>query len=419
MLKSGGGSAIALTMMLAAGAGGTMLRAQAQEPVVGPPELRDFQLPGQRSTPPAETPPTRQTPPPAPKQATPPATQPKSVPPAAAMPRATEPAPAITLPDPGVPAEVVPLPPTNGADPAVPELDLGTGAALPPDLALPPEEGKTLPEELEEDYEPSETTMWVAIGLGVLTLLFAFLGFRRARRADEELGDHEDHSDLPDVAAAAAAAAASAAAADAGSAAGVEQPSLPLGMPGTLPSATSAPASLAAPVPEAAEARPWLELVFNPTRAAATQSHTEIAFEFALRNIGNVAAHNIRIDVRIFNASDEGQVAEFFANPDPNGVVAPQPVPPGIESHFRSRVEMPLEDVRAVMVEGRALFIPVIAFNVTYEWANGRMGQTSRSYLVGRETETPSEKMAPFRLDLGPRVYRSLGQRQNKLAHVA
>ena len=43
-------------------------------------------------------------------------------------------------------------------------------------------------------------------------------------------------------------------------------------------------------------------------------------------------------------------------------------------------------------------------------------GRTSRSWLVGREAETPPAKMGPFRLDLGPRIYRSVGQRQHELA---
>ena len=41
------------------------------------------------------------------------------------------------------------------------------------------------------------------------------------------------------------------------------------------------------------------------------------------------------------------------------------------------------------------------------------------SYVVGREAETPTQKMGPFRLDLGPRIYRSVGQRPSELARVA
>jgi hypothetical protein len=79
---------------------------------------------------------------------------------------------------------------------------------------------------------------------------------------------------------------------------------------------------------------------------------------------------------------------------------------------------MPKEQVREITVQGRRLFIPTVAFNVVYDWGENRSGQTSTSYVVGREAEAPSERMGPFRLDLGPRLYRSVGQRQTKLARI-
>lgn len=383
-----------------AGAGGTAALAQNQaaEPVLGPPELRDFSLPGTKAPPPKQTtpPPARQ-PAPASKQAPPPVAapvEPADLPPAARIP----PPASIPLPDAALPE---PLPADPGAA-GVPEGEPQPGE-IPLDLILPEANAMadvTVDGMEKEEEEESPLTLAIAILLGAATLIFAFLGWRRSRREESEPDVEEV---LP--------AAAQRGPPDAGAA-----------LSGPVAGASAA-AGLAPAVPAAAqpvEPRPWLEIVFSPTRAAATPSHAEVSFEFALRNIGSLPAQNVRIDARIFNASDEAAVSAFFASPDPaRSSAAPQPIPPGIESHFRSNVTMPLEEVRALTVEGRSLFIPVIAINVTYEWGAGKEGQTSRSYLVGRETEPPSEKMAPFRLDLGPRVYRSVGQRQNRLAHVA
>ena len=52
--------------------------------------------------------------------------------------------------------------------------------------------------------------------------------------------------------------------------------------------------------------------------------------------------------------------------------------------------------------------MPTVGFNAVYRWAGGE-GQTSASFLIGRETK--GEKMAPFRLDRGPRIFRGLGAR--------
>jgi len=72
--------------------------------------------------------------------------------------------------------------------------------------------------------------------------------------------------------------------------------------------------------------------------------------------------------------------------------------------------------MRALVLENKYLFIPVIAVNALYDWGEGEIGQTAKSYVVGRELEQPSEKMGAFRVDLGPRVWRSIGQRAHSMA---
>jgi hypothetical protein len=120
----------------------------------------------------------------------------------------------------------------------------------------------------------------------------------------------------------------------------------------------------------------------------------------------------------MFNAGAEQdkEIKAFFARPveDDRGarVLA---IPPRKGARLRNVVAMPKENVREINVQGRRLFIPLVAFNVVYEWGEGKSGQTSMSYLVGREPDEPSDKMGAFRLDLGPRVYRSVGQRPSQV----
>jgi hypothetical protein len=164
--------------------------------------------------------------------------------------------------------------------------------------------------------------------------------------------------------------------------------------------------------------RPWLELEFKPDRAAATMTDASVQFELTVRNMGNAPATNIRVEARMFNAGagQEEEIGAFYAEPvrerTPPAIAM---IPPRGEIQIKSSVTMPKEQVREITVQGRRLFIPMVAFNVIYDWGNGRSGQTSKSYLVGREPETASEKMGAFRLDLGPRLYRSVGHRQTNL----
>jgi hypothetical protein len=71
-------------------------------------------------------------------------------------------------------------------------------------------------------------------------------------------------------------------------------------------------------------------------------------------------------------------------------------------------VTAPRENMQLFEIGGRQVFIPLIAFNALYSWSNSS-GQTSASYLLARDTK--GEKMAPFRVDLGPRIFRGVGAR--------
>ena len=62
-----------------------------------------------------------------------------------------------------------------------------------------------------------------------------------------------------------------------------------------------------------------------------------------------------------------------------------------------------------IEVEGRKLFVPLVAFNALYRWSGGEE-QDSASFLVGRGDDDGG-KMAPFRLDQGARSWTGLGAR--------
>ena len=83
---------------------------------------------------------------------------------------------------------------------------------------------------------------------------------------------------------------------------------------------------------------------------------------------------------------------------------------------IKGEVGMPIDEMKALKLDGRMLFVPVIAVNALYDFGEGRSGQSSKSYVVGRELETSSEKMGAFRVDQGPRIWRTVGQRQHSLA---
>ncbi|MFN3944571.1 MAG: hypothetical protein ACK4K7_06560 [Allosphingosinicella sp.] len=383
----------------AAWAGGTALAALAaaspaaaqDSDAVGPPQLRDFRLdaPATRPQPrppqdepviaPARPEPVQQAPAPAPapRQAEPQASPPPRPAPAeTAPPRAAAPQPQPRAAEPAERGAPPPLP--DVAPPPLPDAPpppLFDSAPVPvdPAPALPAEPAP--PAAVPDASGSGLAWLFYPLGAGLLGLV-AWLAFRRRRRT-------EFAEAVP------------------------APPPVPAPEPRPEPVATVS-------IPEP---RPWLELDFAPQRAAATDKQTEVQFELVVRNDGKVDARNVRIEARMFNAAAENEIEAFFRM-GPSQAGQGLSIPPGMEARANSRVMMPLEAVRPIRVQERSLFVPLVAFNVFYEWADGRIGQTSRTWLVGREAQPPAEKMGAFRLDLGPRIYRQVGRRQHALARV-
>jgi outer membrane biosynthesis protein TonB len=354
---------------LAIGAAGAVW-AQDTNSVVGPPQLKDFQLPGQRTTPPAATPPAPQPQPAAPRAA-----------PSIATPaprRETPVRPAERTPPRAVPRST----PTPETTPTTQQPQ--PAASLPAPAQTSPQVVQPAPVPAPASTAPSPGFNWLWLLLLVPVLgLAGFAGLRLRRR--REARDEDGRASLAETL---------------GVARWVED---------------EAPAPAEAPAEAAHPARAWLEIDIAPDRAAATDTQAVLHYELTLRNTGQLAARNIRIDSRLFNASADADIADFLAGPIHDQSGSPQiAIPPGEELRLGSAAGMSKEEVQAIQVQGRTIFVPSLATKVAYDWEGGTAsGRTARAWLVGRETEA-STKMGPFRLDLGPRIYRQVGRRETR-----
>jgi len=401
------GAARLLPLTLAALSGAAA--AQQDTNTVGSPQLRDFTLPGTRTPPPVQTPPPAATPAPrttapattsAPARQTPgassrpvrpapqrevarPRTTPVAAPPPAPVRVAPQPAPTVqSQPQTAAPAAPVQAPPQ----------------AVPPPATTPAPEVAPAPVQQSGGGFP---WLWL---LGALVVLGggAFLLLRRRRVAVES--DARDRDSL------------------AGSLATAQW--LPAEEPAPQPIAEE-PLSVA-PEPEVAPAastapaakRAVIEVDIRPERASAMEDGTLVQYALVLTNIGEAAAGNIRIDGRMFNASADGEVDAFFAGPIHEVSGSPHVfIKPGESISLQGQIGMKREELHAIEVQGRVIFVPLVAINVAYDWEGGG-GRTSTSWLVGRTPSSPEAKMGAFRLDLGPRIYRQVDRREAKKALV-
>ncbi|MEO7634795.1 MAG: hypothetical protein ABIS38_03990 [Sphingomicrobium sp.] len=155
--------------------------------------------------------------------------------------------------------------------------------------------------------------------------------------------------------------------------------------------------------------RPRLDITFTPLRCSVDGDQVVVEFELELINSGSAPARGVLIEASLFNAG-QGQdqaIGAFFANPVGEGeriaAIAPLKRFP-----IHSRVVAPRANVQLFNIEGREVFVPLIAFNALYAWSGGD-AQSSSAYLVGRDTG--NAKLAPFRADLGARQFTGLGAR--------
>jgi len=177
------------------------------------------------------------------------------------------------------------------------------------------------------------------------------------------------------------------------------------------PAPQAAPLALA-PAPAgivSTRLRPWIDLAFQPGRCIIEDDKVTFEFELAVQNSGNALARGVLVEASLINAGphQDQEVSAFYGSPVGEGERIPL-IPPLKSILVKTKVVGPRANVRLLEIGGRQVFVPLIAFNALYSWASGD-GQTSASYLLGRDTR--GEKLAPFRLDLGPRIVRSVGAR--------
>ena len=157
--------------------------------------------------------------------------------------------------------------------------------------------------------------------------------------------------------------------------------------------------------------RPWIDIELTPDRALLDEDGTAIAFEVTLFNSGSAAARDVIIEARLFNAgvNQDVELSAFFTAAGTPGDPIPQ-IAPYARVPLRSAVRLSRAEIREYAVEGRKLFMPLVAINIRYRWSSGE-GQSAAGFLVG-QGNAGQEKLAPLRLDRGARSWKGLGARR-------
>lgn len=173
--------------------------------------------------------------------------------------------------------------------------------------------------------------------------------------------------------------------------------------------------SLRSPAPPtglvSAGLRPWIELELEPSQALLTDEHAAIAFDVTLYNSGSAPARDVAVEACLINAGQQQdvQLNQFYSTPGAVRDKIPA-VAPLARVTLKSAVRLPRSAVQEYEVEGRKLFMPMVAVNSRYRWSSGE-GQSAASFMVGRAADDRA-KLGPLRVDQGARGWKGLAARR-------
>ena len=142
--------------------------------------------------------------------------------------------------------------------------------------------------------------------------------------------------------------------------------------------------------------------------ASSTLLNAVVSYSVTLRNTATRPMTGIALSGALLQAE---QAKANQPAPDDSLLHDLPELAPGESIVFSGDLRLPLGAIQPIHVNSQALFIPLVWFCACYEYANGEQFSQSASFLVGGEHEPTRPKMAPFRLDLGPRNFGKVGTR--------
>ena len=187
------------------------------------------------------------------------------------------------------------------------------------------------------------------------------------------------------------------------------------------PAATAEPPKAAVPTSPAAKyvspistSKPRLSIDFIPEKASISFTALTVRGELRIINQSDLPAKNMQLRATLISASAQqnAQISSFHNAPLDIQAENLGDTKAGERIVKRIELTVPLADLQSFPLGDQQLFVPIVIGNIAYSDESGILSETAKlACMIGRETNPPKPKMAPLRLDLGPRSFSPLGQR--------
>jgi hypothetical protein len=186
-------------------------------------------------------------------------------------------------------------------------------------------------------------------------------------------------------------------------------------MPAPTPSEPP-PQAVPKPAPAPASRKADVAVALSARRLSATLMNTALTYELTVTNSGTEAIGPIAVsgDMIGAHASIPPKVLlEISGDGEPQHRI-PR-LEPGESAAMSGELRLPLAAITPIRHGAATLFVPLARFRVLVFREGRPPVSANHAFVVGEEPQTPGAALKPFRLDLGPRLYSGITQREVSL----
>ena len=153
---------------------------------------------------------------------------------------------------------------------------------------------------------------------------------------------------------------------------------------------------------------------FVPQDAVISFSSLTIQGQMQIGNTGEADSGDMVLHAALISASSEQQrnIESFFAHPDRYAPTPLASVKSGENIGLPLKLGVALNEMQTFSLQDKTLLAPILVAKISRLLAESAPEEVARLVcMIGREASPPQLKMAPLRLDQGPRRFDRLGQR--------
>ncbi len=171
--------------------------------------------------------------------------------------------------------------------------------------------------------------------------------------------------------------------------------------------------------------RPSLDVLVNPLdvalaarRMSATLLNTVLNYELVVSNNGSEPIGPVQVggDMIGAHASLPARSQLELAGQSIEPLHRLESLAPGESVTLTGEFRLPLAAITPIRNGGASLFVPLARFRVEALRSNAPPLTINRTFVIGESQERPGAALKPFRLDLGPRLYSRISQREVALS---